>query len=481
MRRVFAFVGLLFVALSAWAIQCTQYSTRTNQSSLLTATSTAFQWVETKQQACNLSAGTFAAASAVGVGKTVTPSSGSSEYTWNYLQGTAPNQTTIIVTVWAQLRPEAADACRVVYNYSYEPGVYRQAWQTGYSTRTGDYCGVECESGTQSIKNATVGWFRSANPSSGIPDLKPDGTSNADKEYPKVGAQVICMNNCRWSFSGLDVTDAWVSQQPSPNGFYRASADFRMTSVGATCVPSGTDTAAGSPQGMPTGPVCDGYEGYVNDKKVCIPKVPGTSDTSPRTESYRQGNPTAGSEGGGGTGSTANIPASPPSGASSGTNAGGGSASGDGKIVLPNGTVITPTPSAPATGTKTAVAGEEQLACGAPGQPKCVIDESGTPTGGKDGLSDLNTADQQRSGGITSILDKSGKDTSFSMPGWLQPSSNCAAWNLGKLPEPINVDITIDFCSLKPYVEGVVSFLWIVGTFLACLGMVGRVMGTGAN
>ncbi|NPC57011.1 hypothetical protein [Caenimonas soli] len=327
--------------------------------------------------------------------------------------------------------------------------------------------------GAQTTHNVTQGYYRSANPTTGVPDLKPDGSPGGSSvEDPPAS---MCVNSCVQTrgTTVADLGDCWISKTPTATGLYRGSCDWRFTSTATSC----TETPAEKPMINPTAtvPPCDGSLGYINDKLTCVSKSAPTSGVPPRSKTIVEGNPTAGSSGG----STA--PAIPASG--SGSNAGGPSSTTDGTRVYPDGTRVTPTPTAPPTGTKSSVAGQEQLACGAPGQPKCAIDETGTPNGAeayKKSGEEMTASDGLRNSTLASITSASGKDTNWAIPAWAQPQAGCSPWNLGTMPV-IDFVILVDMCVLKPYVLGVMNFLWVFGTFLACLGMMGRVMGKGVS
>lgn len=326
--------------------------------------------------------------------------------------------------------------------------------------------------GTVRVVNWTVGFTRSGD-ASDLDTIGPPMPFPATNEVCSAGCIVVGDPYAPGS-------QAWKSQSPTNQGLYRLSMDVPMTNSGDECTASAADAPS-----IPTTPEppCPGYVGEVNGKLGCYgtAEKPVTTQPAPSPPSPpAAGNPAAGPKPatgeGSGTGSAGRTPttggggnAGGPAGAAvGGTGTRGGGASSIGGA----GTVTTPEP------------GEEQAACGAPGQPVCAVkvDESGMPSTGGDGMgvSGLNEAMDNAADALGTVTDSSGMDTSWGViPSWFS-SSACTPWTLGTFPI-INRAITINICAVQDYAVAVMTFLWCVGTFFAILGMVGRTVGSGAH
>ncbi|WP_158534205.1 hypothetical protein [Paracidovorax avenae] len=315
----------------------------------------------------------------------------------------------------------------------------------------------DANNGKQQTVNFTVGWARSGNA---------DAEDHVGKVTFPRGS--VCVQGCTWQVSDTGVA-AYRSVVPSPQGLHRLSVDFNVVGDGSkSCTASTDQDKAADPQQPPK--ECPGYVGEVNGKTVCVgsaakpvgsPEGPSAGRQSGGGEDT--GNPSAGVKPGSGEGSGSGGAGRTPN-DGNGSNPGGPAAAvGNGK---PNGTTDKPGD------------GKEQAACGAPGQAKCKIDESGTPDGknafdgpGKS-LDDAFNKAREQLEGVKSTGDK---DTSWGIvPSWLQ-HGGCTPWVLGTLPLGEPRDIKLDVCAILPYVEAVTSFLWAIGTFVATLAMVFRV------
>lgn len=118
--------------------------------------------------------------------------------------------------------------------------------------------------------------------------------------------------------------------------------------------------------------------------------------------------------------------------------------------------------------------------CGVAGKPPCTaqIDETGTPTGPGDKMNRDNIDRQydKLKDGLSSIWNRSDKDTSWGVvPNWFA-STGCTPWSFGDIK---GVGFTIDYCPAVPYAKGATTFMWVVVTFFAVLAMVGRTVGAG--
>ncbi|WP_417283417.1 hypothetical protein [Comamonas sp.] len=120
--------------------------------------------------------------------------------------------------------------------------------------------------------------------------------------------------------------------------------------------------------------------------------------------------------------------------------------------------------------------------CGGKNQPKCKIDEEGTPK--SDGMLDeakgaQNQAHQQRMDELGKIQAKGDKDTSMGLEGgfsWLMHKA-CTPWNLGQMDiEGKSIKLEVNICAIEPYVTAVMNFLWILGTLFMTVSRVFAVM-----
>ncbi|WP_208933678.1 hypothetical protein [Paracidovorax avenae] len=318
-----------------------------------------------------------------------------------------------------------------------------------------DNCGSN--NGKQDVVNFTTGWARGP-------------TTDVDDHVGRIALPMgtVCVRGCTWQIADVPLS-AYRSQVPSPQGLYRMSADMTVVGDGSKACTASTDQDRAADPNQPP-KECPGYVGEVNGKTVCVgsaakplPSPQGPSVGRQTGVGEDTGNPSAGTKPGSGEGSGSGGAGRTPN-DGNGSNPGGPAAAvGNGK---PNGTTDKPGD------------GKEQAACGAPGQPKCKIDESGTPDGksaydgpGKS-LDDAFGKAREQLEGVKSTGDK---DTSWGIvPSWLQ-HGGCTPWVLGTLPLGEPREIKLDVCAILPYVEAVTSFLWAIGTFVATLAMVFRV------
>ena len=165
-----------------------------------------------------------------------------------------------------------------------------------------------------------------------------------------------------------------------------------------------------------------------------------------------QGNPAAGTKPTSGSGSGSGGAGRTP-GAGSGGSAGGPAGAANGSGTKPD-------------GTKPTEEGKEQQNCGAPGQPKCGIEEGGTPKTytGNDGLADWkaavdsNRAQIKDSGG--GVFD--GFAVFFSAP----PVAACSPFSL---PNDYG---SLDPCPVVDGVRGVMGYIWALGALFLCIGWI---------
>jgi len=312
------------------------------------------------------------------------------------------------------------------------------------------------------VVNFTVGYRRTDNSD----DYSVVGAAN---QLPTDGK--LCDNLCQVQIS--EPVAAWASKTPTAQGLYRLSLDLAVKANGSMCDggPAELELSKALTKTTPA-PVCPGYVGEVNGKIGCY----GTASKPVITTSISKpqgpggnGNPAAGLKPQSGEGS-GNTGASRTPSVGTGDNAGGpaSSSAGVGGSVVPGGT---------ATGTVVSPpVGEEQVACGAPGQPKCGIDETGTGDGKgmeTSGLTSLGTSYDQLNTSLGSITSTGDKNTGWGLvPKWLQ-SGSCSPAVLLKLPPIVgSMEITIDLCPHLPMIYTLMNLLWVVWTFFATVGMV---------
>lgn len=322
-----------------------------------------------------------------------------------------------------------------------------------------------CDSlaGTSSTFNVTSGYTRS---SQGVlnPPILPDG-SPAPAGYTGVPAASMCVNGCTRT-RGAPVA-SWTSSEPTATGLYRMSDDWTFTATATQCTASTSDKAALSPTAAI--PPCAGFLGSINGKSTCVSTSSGNTAEQPVFKPSLMGNPAAGSAGG--------ASSIPPAGGTGG-NGGGPSSGSDGSLKNSDGSVVNKSSSPPTGSVAVSAAGQQQAACGAPGQPKCSMDETGTPTGKTDyGQSPISDGFKSLGDAMTAATGDAGKDTSWGLvPRWLQPVGGCTPSILYRLPPKLGLmPISIDLCPHLPLIYSLMNLLWVVWTFIAITEMVFRV------
>ncbi len=362
---------------------------------------------------------------------------------------------------WVMVPRETPTSNLCAYKGYNAQGVLYSEWSVGLEAREGTCGDEQCQSQKDQFKtvNMTWGYTRypdiDSAPSNYLvgPEIKvPANRMVCDPSQP---CQLELAPNPKASIQSLSPTD---------KGLYRLSAVYTATFTGESCIPTDDDKAALG-KDAPT-PNCSGFVGEVNGKPGCY----GTAENPTRNDREVRkplpataGNPAAGVQPGDG-----NSPALTPATGNGGP--AGGPASAAGPQTNPDegdGTTDKPDD------------GKEQLECGAPGQPKCRIDETGTPDG--KGVFDqhrdkLENESQKMTDELEKIRSASDKDTSWGASlSWITPGS-CTVWNLGTfniMGRSISLDV--DICPIIPWVVGVMNFLWAVGTFFAVVSMVFRV------
>lgn len=322
-----------------------------------------------------------------------------------------------------------------------------------------------CTAGKVQILNMTAGWARS-------------GVQNAEDHVGPVvfPPASVCYQGCTWDQTGPP-SAAWRSAEPSATGLYRLSWDqpYLRSASSCTAPTTGMDPLASSPP-------CPGTTGEFNGKPYCAGTAakPVTPPSGPslekqaadsRTVASGNANPAAGAKpatgDGAGDGAAGRTPATGDGGPGGGPASAAGAAA---QAAKPStGTV---TRSDGTTGTVTF----DLQSCGVPGKPACKIDETGTPSkfDTTDATAALNKAASDRDGILAGILKPDDKQTGgWSMPSILKPEASCQPFVLGTLPEFVDsFQLAVNMCPAKPFMSGAVSFVWLLGTFLAVLGMV---------
>jgi len=327
-------------------------------------------------------------------------------------------------------------------------------YRMGLYKRSNESCNkCTLAAGQMTTLNYTRGWARSPLP------------NKADQLGSTAAIPgSICHDGCKYGVLGNE--EAYRSQTPSAQGLYRLSSDVTAIQTDQTCT-ADESTAATSPQ-TPDKP-CPGQLGELNGKPFC---AVSTSDTGvqpngpPGKEADDKGNPTAGPKPvageGSGTGGVGRTPTEGnggnmggPAGAAAG---GSGNKPGD----KPNGTVNKPGD------------GKEQAACGAPGQPKCAIDETGTP---KVSPNEYDKAvDQYKVDADALRARVSAADDKSYFSGWKSMwfAPAVVACQPFQLPSFLGVSMgaVIDPCAVVEGVRYFMAYLWALGGLYLCMRMV---------
>lgn len=305
--------------------------------------------------------------------------------------------------------------------------------------------------GTSEIVNFTVGYTRSPNIDTD-PNWELVGAPN---KIPPSGLLCNPSSPCELKFSGPSADDmVWQSAAPTANGLHRISLDITASFTGETCTPTEVDNAALSK----TAPIppCPGFTGEVNGVPGCYGSAssPTSNDISEaKPKPPEAGNPAAGAKPASGEGSGTGGAGRTPSTGDGGP--GGGPAAAAGSGTKPDGT--TPKPDD----------GKEQANCGAPGQPKCGIDESGTPTK-FDGKGDLLGGWEEGVKANRATIEKSGTGIfdSFSVFFSAPPLAGC---------EPIelpNDQVITRHCDVVDGTRSVMAYIWALTALWLCVGWI---------
>ena len=279
---------------------------------------------------------------------------------------------------------------------------------------------------------------------------------------------LACSAGCKVSLqtSGPGV-QPYVSSEPTAQGLYRRSLDLPARHLGAECTGSGV--GGSSTHDAPvnpalTAPTCPGFVGEVNGRLGCYgsAQAPVTTTSMPRNDAAPSvpGNPAAGTKPPSGEGSGSTGAGRTPS-SGNGGNAGGPAASAVNKAG--DGTVLKPVDST-----------KEQQNCGAPGQPKCGINEEGTPKALTDAAytASLDTY-KSKAGELADKAAGTGDKTFFG--GWTgafsaPPIASCSPFDL---PRGMG---SIDPCPVVEGVRSVMAYIWAIAALWLSLGMIRRVI-----
>ena len=249
-------------------------------------------------------------------------------------------------------------------------------------------------------------------------------------------------------------TAVWQSVSPTSQGLYRVSVDYDAQHMGESCTPTPAENAAAHPAADK--PTCPGFVGEVNGVPGCYGTASNpTSNDVPESKPKQPeaGNPPAGkkpdSGEGSGTGGAGRTPSTGDGGPA------GGPAAAAGSGTKPDGT--TPKPGE----------GKEQANCGAPGQPKCGIDEGGTPNKFEGDKAALDKWKSDVEANRNTIKDADGSFfESYSMFFAVPPIVPC---------EPIelpNDQVIARQCDVVEGTRSVMSYIWALAAIWICLGWI---------
>lgn len=260
--------------------------------------------------------------------------------------------------------------------------------------------------------------------------------------------------------------NAWISASPTSQGLYRVSQDYKVTYTGATCTLTADQKML--TESTDAAPACSGVYGTVNGKGVCVPS--GTANRNvlqPIGNSPRKvGNPAAGSNAG------LPISARTPT-AGSGANDGGPVTPLDGTPAP----VGAPLPSTPGSSSGGGLSPSDiPAACGAPGQPACKLDETGTPTTAPD-MSLKTTELNQQASTQRDTISGSGDKGFFSSWSQFFTVPPLVACEPLALPHFMFWDMpSIDICMVVTPMREIMAWIWAFVGFWVCLGWIREVV-----
>lgn len=314
-------------------------------------------------------------------------------------------------------------------------------------------------------KTGTVNWTEGFTATKDEGDRKAVGGSYT----PPPASGEMCQSGCLISaqVTGPGV-EYFVSQQPTDQGLYRRSRDMPYVNLGTAC------TVAANAPNVPTTPEpkCAGALGTVNNVQTCVstPAAPvPTTQMSDPSKTPIAGNPSAGIKPDTGEGSGSGSAGRTPEAGTGGNSGGSAVAAMGGKGGSAGGT-------ATGTGTvKAPASGEQQAACGAPGQPICdvKINEGEMPkdaTGFKDANEKLDDNVKALGDQIKSIQNEESKPSwsfSFQLP------TGCSPYQVASFK---GTSFTMDPCAYQSTIHDLMSMVWAAATAFCLIGMVGRTL-----
>ncbi len=416
MLRRFLVILAAFASFAAWA-ECTQYQ--------ISWRSQPGPWSSSKAAACSAINGKSYSASSGAISITITVSGAHIDQYENcaYQENTVLNGG--------------------------EPSV--QNTSSGFDTRVVASCESPCTAlmGEDFTLNWSLGYTRT-------PDI------DADLNWKFVAPPVkppsdgmVCdpVSSCKVALV-LAPTAVWQSLSPTSQGLYRVSVDYDAQHMGETCTPTDVDKAGAHPAAEK--PTCPGFVGEVNGVPGCYgtasnPTANDVPETKPKPP--EAGNPPAGKKPDSGEGSGTGGAGRTPSTGDGGPAGGPAGAAGSGK--KPDGTTDKPGE------------GKEQANCGAPGQPKCGIDEGGTPSKFDGDKAALDKWKSDVDANRNTIKDTDGSFfDSYSMFFAVPPIVPC---------EPIelpNDQVLTRQCDVVEGTRSVMSYIWALAAIWICLGWI---------
>lgn len=416
MLRRFLVILAAFSSFAAWA-ECTQYQ--------ISWRSQPGPWSSSKAAACSAINGKSYSASSGGISITITVSGAHIDQYENcaYQENTVLNGG--------------------------EPSV--QNTSSGFDTRVVASCESPCTAlmGEDFTLNWSLGYTRT-------PDI------DADLNWKFVAPPVkppsdgmVCdpVSSCKVALV-LAPTAVWQSLSPTSQGLYRVSVDYDAQHMGETCTPTDAEKAGAHPAADK--PTCPGFVGEVNGVTGCYgtasnPTANDVPEAKPKPP--EAGNPPAGKKPDSGEGSGSGGAGRTPSTGDGGPGGGPGAAAGSGK--KPDGTTDKPGE------------GKEQANCGAPGQPKCGIDEGGTPSKFDGDKAALDKWKSDVDANRNTIKDTDGSFfDSYSMFFAVPPIVPC---------EPIelpNDQVLTRQCDVVEGTRSVMSYIWALAAIWICLGWI---------
>lgn len=361
-----------------------------------------------------------------------------------------------------------------------------QEQQFGYDQKA-VVCPEPCQAGSKKTINFTTGYHATPATNTALnPFIIVDPFY---RQLQKDKGATMCYQGCKVGVPPNDSDVGWISQVAGPNGLYRSSVDIETQSTSQTCTVDPNSDASKSASTGTAPPTCPGSLGTVNGATVCLPSVAdagidgggevtrGNPPAGPKDETK---SPSERAKGPGGTGNGA-----APNGSNGGGPTGGpasGPNNGSSRTGCNDGSKA---PAPPCSGkgtndqdgtvTKPAT-GKEQAACGAPGQPKCGIDETGTPE--KVGDDKYNSKLDQYKTDSKNAGDqiKGEGDGVFSSYTTFFAAPALQACEPVELPAVAGVSLgsISKQCDVVEGVRSVMAYIWALVAMWVCLGWVKR-------